>query len=66
MDKDIATLKSFAEYAFDSLERTCQDLTEKETEWKPSEESNNIRWILNHISRITNVALPRIMTGDQE
>ena len=66
MDKDVAALKSFAEFAFDSLERTCADLTEKETEWKPIEESNNIRWILNHVSRVSNVALPRIMKGDQE
>ena len=66
MDKDVEALKSFAEYAFDSLERTCIDLTEKEVEWKPVEESNNIRWILNHLSRITNMSLPRIMKGDQE
>ncbi|UCH57647.1 MAG: DinB family protein [Candidatus Bathyarchaeota archaeon] len=66
MDKDVAALKKFTEFAFDSLERTCKDLTEKETEWRPMEESNDIRWILNHLSRVSNLSLPRIIMGDQE
>ncbi len=66
MDKDVAVLKRFAEYAFESLERTCKDLTEEEAEWRPVDEANNTRWILNHISRITNTSLPRALKGDSD
>lgn len=64
MDSDVAVLKRFAEYAFSSLERTCEGLTEKEANWKPIEEANDSKWILNHLSRITNISLPRIFMGD--
>jgi hypothetical protein len=64
MDSDVAVLKRFADYAFGSLERTCEGLTEKEADWKPVEEANDSRWILNHVSRITNTSLPRIFKGD--
>ncbi len=64
MDSDVAVLKRFAEYAFTSLERTCEGLTEKEADWKPIEEANDARWILNHLARITNISLPRIFMGD--
>ena len=60
------TLKEFAEYAFGSLERTCEDITEKEIDWRPVPESNNISWILNHLARISNLSLPRIIKGNQE
>ena len=64
MDNDVAVLKRFAEYAFGTLERTCAELTEKEADWSPVEEANNTRWILNHVSRITNLSIPRILKGD--
>jgi hypothetical protein len=64
MDSDVEVLKRLAEYAFGSLERTCEGLTEKEADWKPVEETNDSRWILNHLSRITNISLPRIFKGD--
>jgi hypothetical protein len=66
MDKDISVLKRFAEYAFSSLERTCEGITETEADWKQIEESNDVRWILNHLSRITNISLPRIFKGDPD
>ena len=66
MDKDVAVLKRFAEYAFESLERTCQGLTEEEAEWKSVEEANNTRWILNHVSRIANTSLPRALKKDSD
>ena len=59
-------LKEFAEFSFGSLERTCEGITEKEAEWRPVPESNNIRWILNHLARISNLSLPRIIKGTQE
>jgi hypothetical protein len=64
MDSDVAVLKRFAEYAFSGLERTCEGLTENEADWKPIEEANDARWILNHLARIVNISLPRIFMGD--
>ena len=66
MDKDVKILKGFADFAYGSLERACEGLTEKEVDWKPVPESNDARWILNHLSRISNIALPRILKGDTE
>jgi len=54
-----------AAFAFGSIESTCEGLTEKEIDWRPVPESNNIRWILNHLARIANLSLPRILNGDQ-
>jgi uncharacterized damage-inducible protein DinB len=48
----------------DSLDRHVENLGEKEFTYKLTPESNNIQWILNHLSRIVNVSLPRIVKGD--
>jgi uncharacterized damage-inducible protein DinB len=66
MDKDVAVLKRFAEYAFESLERTCRDLTEEEADWRPVEQANNVRWILNHVSRIANIIIPRALKEESD
>lgn len=57
-------LKAFAESAFERCDRTFKDIKEKELEWKPVPESNNIQWILTHLSTEWNVGLPRIIKGD--
>ena len=62
----IDALKDFAEYAFNSVNKAWEGITEKEANWKPIEESNNIKWIMNHLSRISNLALPRLIKGDQK
>lgn len=58
-------LKEMAEFAFDSIASTSEGIAEKELDWRPVPESNNIRWILNHLARIANLSLPRIIKGDQ-
>ena len=57
-------LKELAEYHFNSLEESLKGLDEKEAMYKPTEESNNIEWIVNHLCRISNTAIPRIIKGD--
>jgi len=57
-------LKTFAENGFGRCDRAFKDLTEKEIEWKPVPESNNIRWILTHLSEEWNLGLPRMIKGD--
>ena len=66
MDPQIEVLKEFTEYQFGALKRSCEGLTEKEADWKPVEESNNMRWILNHLARISNISIPRIVKADPE
>lgn len=57
-------LKEFAEYHFNSLEDALKDLGEDEAYYRPTDESNSIEWIVNHLCRISNIALPRIIKGD--
>jgi uncharacterized damage-inducible protein DinB len=57
-------MKEFAEYHLNALEETLKGLDEKEANYKPTDESNTIEWIVNHLCRITNTALPRIIKGD--
>lgn len=64
MSERIQILKEFIEYIFNRADRTVDGLTEKELDWKPADESNNIRWILNHISRLINVFMMIYIKGD--
>ena len=58
-------LKLVAENAFGRCDRAFKDLNEKEIEWRPVPESNNIRWILTHLSQQWNVGIPRMIKGDR-
>ena len=57
-------LKFLAENAFARCDRAFKDITEKEIEWRPVPESNNMRWILTHLSTEWNVRLPMMIKGD--
>jgi len=59
-------LKENAEYIYESLGRAVEGLTEKEAAWRPTEVSNSTEWILNHLARISNLSLPRIIKGDPD
>ena len=54
------------EWALSSLERTCENLGDEEFKYKPTPVSNSIQWQLNHISRIINTAIPRLIKGVTE
>lgn len=64
MSEKTQILKEYAEYHFNSLEETLKGLGEDEANYKPTDESNSIEWIVNHLCRISNTALPRIIKGD--
>jgi uncharacterized damage-inducible protein DinB len=51
------------EYAVGALERTVEDLGEEEYRFKPTPVSNSVQWQLNHISRIVNISIPRLVKG---
>lgn len=54
------------EWAVGSLERVCKELGDEEYKWQPTKASTSVQWQLNHISRIINVALPRLIKGVAE
>ena len=64
MSDKIESLKAFANTAYGRFDMTMKDLKEAEIDWKPTEEANNIRWILTHLSQQWNVGFQRTFRGD--
>jgi len=54
------------EYAVGTLERTVEGIGDDEYRFKPTPVSNNVQWQLNHISRIVNISIPRLIKGVTE
>ena len=56
----------FAEHAgfiFDAVIENVSGLTEDQLNWKPIEESDNIRKILTHMTRIALILIPQVIDG---
>ena len=66
MSDQATILKENAEFLFTRLLKTVEGATQEESEWKPTPESNNIVWQLNHLSRIINLNMPRLIKEDKE
>ena len=66
MGTQVDLMKEYVESVFNRIDRTLIGIEEKHIHWKPTEVSNNCDWLLNHMSRIASVSLPRILTGNQE
>lgn len=66
MTDEVESIKTFAEMAFERFDWTMKDLSAKEIDWQPMEETNSIRWILTHLSQQWNVGIHRILKGDLE
>jgi len=66
MSEQSSILKENTEFLFTRLLKTVEGLTEEEAKWKPTPESNNIEWQLNHLSRITNLSMPRLIKDDKD
>jgi hypothetical protein len=64
MSAKAEVLKEAFEFAFSALERTLEGTDDKEYTFRLTEASNDIQSILNHISRITNLNIPKIISGD--
>ena len=64
MSEKAQILKEYAEYHLNSLDELLKGLEDDEANYKLTEESNSIEWIVNHLCRISNTALPRIIKGD--
>ncbi len=61
--KAVVFVEAF-EFAFNALDRTLEGMDEAEYRYKLTEESNSIRSILNHLSKITNINMMQIIKGD--
>lgn len=66
MSKKASIIRENAEFLYTRLLKTTEGLTPEEAKWKPVKESNNIEWQLNHLSRITNLSIPRLVKGDYD
>jgi len=66
MSGKIEMIKAFAELAFERFDWAMKDLSKREIDWRPMEETNSIRWILTHLSQQWNVGIYRILKGDPE
>jgi uncharacterized damage-inducible protein DinB len=52
------------EFAFARFEKTLEGVDEKEYNYRLTGQSNSISMILNHVSRITNINMMRVISGD--
>jgi hypothetical protein len=66
MPDEVELIKKFAEMAFQRFEEAAKDLSEREIDWRPLEETNSLRWILTHLAQQWNVGIPRILKGDPD
>lgn len=66
MSEQASIIQENADFLFTRLQKTTEGLTQEEAEWKPTPESNNIVWQLNHLSRIINLNMPRLIKEDKE
>jgi hypothetical protein len=66
LSKQVSILKENAEFLYTRLLKTTEGITPEEVKWKPAKQSNNIEWQLNHISRISNLSIPRLLKGDHD
>ena len=66
MNEKGSILAEELEYAIGALERTLEGLGDDEFKFKPTPVSNSVQWQLNHISRIVNTSLPRLIKGVTE
>lgn len=64
MSEQAVIIQENAGFLFTRLKKTLEGLTQEESEWKPTPESNNIVWQLNHLSRIININMPRLIKED--
>ena len=64
MSAKAEVLKEAFQFAYEALDRTLEGTDDKEYTHRLTEASNDVQSILNHISRMTNLNIPRIISGD--
>jgi len=66
MSEKVELIKTLAEIAFERFDSAIKDLSKKEIDWRPIQETNSLRWILTHLSQQWNVGIHRILKRDPE
>ena len=66
MNEKASILAEQLEWIVSRVESSCNDLSEEEYKFQPTKVSTSVQWQLNHISRIINIALPRLIKGVTE
>lgn len=66
MNEKASILAEQLEWIVSRVESSCNDLSDEEFKFQPTKVSTSVQWQLNHISRIINVALPRLIKGVTE
>ena len=66
MNEKSSILAEQLEWIVSRVEGSCNDLSDEEYKFQPTKVSTSVQWQLNHISRIINVALPRLIKGVTE
>jgi uncharacterized damage-inducible protein DinB len=64
MSAKAEVFKEAFQFAYEALGRTLEGTDDKEYTHRLTEASNDVQSILNHISRMTNLNIPRIISGD--
>lgn len=64
MPEKLYYLNEFTESVYIRIEKTLENLTQEEIEWKPTPQTNNIKWILTHLVRISKLLLPPVINGE--
>ena len=54
-------LADYAGYVFVRIDQNITDITPEMLDWKPVMETNTIRWILVHITRIASLLIPQVL-----
>ena len=66
MNEKASILAEQLEWILSRVESSCKDIPAEEYKWQPTKVSTSVQWQLNHISRIVNVALVRLIKGVEE
>lgn len=61
MPEKMYYLNEFTESVYSRIEKTMESLSREEIEWKPTPQTNNIKWILTHLVRISKLLLPQVI-----
>ncbi len=64
MSERAETIKDFARMGFDHLGRATKELKPEQLDWRSCSEANTVRWILTHVTNMTQVYIPRVLKGE--
>ena len=64
LSETLKGMEIFTRFGLKRLRWITENLEDNVFDWKMTNQSNSIRWVLSHIAIILNVYFPRAITGD--